>query len=69
LSDATASAGSSLSENNFGVQVFGGSEFTIAGVPRFALSTDLGYRWPRTSFAGVDFGGPSLSVSGHWYVK
>ena len=69
LSDATASAGSSLSENNVGVQVFGGSEFTFAAVPRFALSADLGYRWPRTSFAGVDFGGPSLSVSGHWYVK
>jgi Bacterial SH3 domain len=69
LSGLTPGSAPLLSENNVGVQVFGGSEFTFAGVPRFALSADVGYRWPRTSFAGVDFGGPSLSVSGHWYVK
>jgi len=69
LSGLTPDSEPLLSGNEVGVQVFGGSEFTFAGVPRFALSADVGYRWPRTSFAGVDFGGPSLSVSGHWYVK
>jgi hypothetical protein len=69
LSGLTPGAEPLLWEDKVGVQVFGGSEFTFAGVPRFALSADVGYRWPRTTFAGVDFGGPSLSVSGHWYVK
>jgi hypothetical protein len=69
LSQATSVAGSSVSENQFGLQAFGGGEMTFAGVPKFALSVDLGYHWVRTSFAGVDLGGPGVSVSGHWYVK
>jgi hypothetical protein len=69
LSHATPGAGSSVSENKFGLQAFGGGELTFAGVPKFALSVDLGYHWVRTSFAGVDLGGPGVSVSGHWYVK
>jgi len=69
LSNAIPGAGPSVSENTFGLQAFGGGELTFAGVPRFALSVDLGYHWVRTSFAGVDLGGPGVSVSGHWYVK
>ena len=69
LSTATPGAGPSVSENQFGLQAFGGGELTFAGVPRFALSVDLGYHWVRTSFAGVDLGGPGVSVSGHWYMK
>jgi hypothetical protein len=42
---------------------------TFAGLSRFPLSVDLGYHWVRPSFAGVDLGGPGVSVSGHWYVK
>ena len=69
LSSAVPGAGPSVSENTFGLQAFGGGELTFAGVPRFALSVDLGYHWVRTSFPGVDFGGPGVTVSGHWYVK
>ena len=69
LSNAIPGAGPSVSENKLGLQAFGGGEFTFAGMPRFALSVDLGYHWVRTSFAGVDLGGPGVSVSGHWYVK
>jgi hypothetical protein len=69
LSTATPGAGPSVSENQFGLQAFGGGELTFASVPRFALSVDLGYHWVRTSFAGVDLGGPGVSVSGHWYLK
>jgi hypothetical protein len=58
-----------VSRNTFGLQAFGGGELTFAGVPRFALSVDLGYHWVRTPFAGVDLGGPGVSVSGHWYLK
>jgi hypothetical protein len=61
--------GLSMSENTFGLQAFGGGELTFAGVPRFALSVDLGYHWVRTGFAGLNLGGPGVSVSGHWYVK
>jgi hypothetical protein len=69
LITATPGAGPAVSENRFGLQAFGGGELTFPSVPRFALSVDLGYHWVRTSFAGVDLGGPGLSVSGHWYVK
>lgn len=69
LSSTIEGAGPSVSENTFGLQAFGGGELTFAGVPRFALSVDLGYHWVRTSFAGLNLGGPGVSVSGHWYVK
>jgi len=69
LSSTIQGAGPSVSENTFGLQAFGGGELTFAGVPRFALSVDLGYHWVRTPFAGLNLGGPGVSVSGHWYVK
>jgi SH3 domain-containing protein len=69
LSTTTPGAGPSMSENQFGLQAFGGGELTFPSVAQFALSVDLGYHWVRTSFAGVDLGGPGVSVSGHWYVK
>jgi hypothetical protein len=59
----------SVSENRWGLQTFGGGELTFANVPQFALSADVGYHWARTPFAGMDLGGLGLSVSGHWYVK
>lgn len=69
FSDPIPSAEPSVSESKFGFQLFGGGEFTFASIPRFALSADLGYHWPRASFAGVYLGGLGVSVSGHWYVK
>ena len=68
LGSVTPGVGS-VSEGKRGLQVFGGSELTFAGVPQFALSVDLRYRWAQSSFAGADFGGPGAAVSGHWYVK
>ena len=61
----------SLSENALGVQTFGGAEFALATAPRFALSTDLSYRWARSELPlpGYDLGGLALSISGHWYLK
>jgi len=56
-------------ESKAGFQVFAGGEFTFAAVPRFALSAEVGHRWIKTSFTDVNFGGRSLSLSGHWYVK
>ena len=69
LSHAIPGAGSSESEQTFGLQAFGGGELTFAAVPRFALSVDLGYHWVRTAFGSADLGGPAVSLSGHWYVK
>ena len=69
LKDTTPGATSSASENKVGFQVFGGGELTFAGLPRFAVSLDLGYHHAPTSFAGVDFGGIGASVAGHLYVK
>ena len=68
-SSGISTAGDSLSDSRLGRQVFGGAEVAIAGVPRFTLSADFGYRWSQTPFDGFALGGRSLSVSGHWYVK
>jgi hypothetical protein len=69
LNGTTPGAEPSMSEDRFGLQIFGGGELTFAGAPRFALSADIGYQWARTTFADVNLGGPTVSVSGHWYVK
>ena len=58
-----------VSDDRFGLQAFGGGEVTFAGVPRFVLNADLGYRWSRTPFAGLDFNGLGVAVSGHLYVR
>jgi opacity protein-like surface antigen len=57
------------SQRKSGLRVLGGGEMTFSSAPRFALSADAGYEWPRAPFAGVDAGGPVFSVSAHWYVK
>lgn len=59
----------SRSDTGFGVQAFGGGEFTFSSVPRFALSADLSYHWLRTPVTGFELDGLGVSVSGHWYVK
>jgi hypothetical protein len=66
---AVAGATTPVSENDLGLQGFGGAEFTFAGMPKFALSADLSYRWSRTPVVGYDMGGIGLAVSGHWYIK
>jgi Bacterial SH3 domain len=58
-----------LSETRIGFQVFGGGEITLASLPRFALSADIGYRSQPTSFSTVDSSGVGLVVSGHWYWR
>jgi uncharacterized protein YraI len=63
--------GSSVSESTVGLKPFGGAEVTFASMPRFAVSVDFGYEWAETpgTFTGFDIGGPSVAISGHWYVK
>jgi Bacterial SH3 domain len=58
-----------LQDNTIGLRTFGGAELTFAGVPRFAVSADLGYLWAETPFPGFELGGLGFSISGHWYVK
>ena len=59
----------SVSDNGIGFRVFGGSELTFGGVPRFGLSAELGYRRFQTSFAGFEENPLSVSIAGHWYLK
>jgi hypothetical protein len=60
----------SLSETRFGTQIFGGAEFSLASVPRFSISADLGYSWlPEPTLPGFNVGGLGVSLSGHWYVR
>lgn len=69
LSGGTSGLEDSATDKGLGFQAFGGGEATFSGVPRFALSADIGYRWSRTSFAGFEPGKIGVSLSGHWYVK
>jgi hypothetical protein len=69
LSSTTPGAAPSISQNDTALQVFGGSELTLAGAPRFAMSIDLAYRWGARELGGVDLGRLGLSVAGRWYLK
>lgn len=69
LKDAGTNAVEIASESKSGPRVLGGGEMTFSSMPSLALSADVGYEWPRSSFAGVDAGGPVFSISARWYVK
>lgn len=56
-------------ETGLGYEAFGGAEATLASIPQFALSVDMGYRWSRPSFNGFEPRKIGFSFSGHWYVK
>jgi len=58
-----------VSDNGVGFRVFGGSELTFAGAPRFGLSAELGYRRFATPFSGFEADRLSASIAGHWYIK
>jgi hypothetical protein len=52
-----------------GYETFGGVEVTLAAMPQFALSADMGYRWRRPSLGDFTPQQTAFSLSGHWYVK
>jgi hypothetical protein len=58
-----------ISESGMGFRIYGGSEFTFAGMPQLGLSADLGYRHLPAPFAGFIADPLSLSIAGHWYIK
>jgi hypothetical protein len=68
LNDA-ASLTNGITDSGMDLRAFGGGEITLSTMPRFALSADLAYRRPRTSFVGFDTPTFNLSLSGHWYIK
>lgn len=68
-STMTPFGGLPVSDSGAGFQAFGGGELTVSSLPQFAVSTEMGYHWFETPFAGLPLGGLSVSVSGHWYIK
>jgi hypothetical protein len=58
-----------VSDNSIGYRVFGGSELTFAGLPRFGVSAELGYRRFSTPFPAFEADRFSVSIAGHWYIK
>jgi hypothetical protein len=62
-------AAESTTDNGTGFRVFGGSELTFAGAPRFGLSAEVGYRRFPTLFPGFDTDRLSLGIAGHWYLR
>jgi hypothetical protein len=56
-------------ETGIGYEVLGGVESTIAAMPQFALSAEMGYRWARPSLGGFMPRQFAFSLSGHWYVR
>jgi hypothetical protein len=57
------------SASTLGARLFLGGEFSLASVPQFALSADVGYYKLPDPFVGFEPGGLGFSISGHWYVK
>jgi hypothetical protein len=66
---AAATPELTVSETKFSFQTFGGGEFTLPAMPRFAFSVDAGYDWSETPYEGYDAGGFAFSLSGRWYFK
>jgi outer membrane protein W len=66
---ALPGTGVSLSDSNWGLQTFGGGEFTFPAAPRLGVSADVGYQWVDPIFPGFEPDGFIFSISGHWYVK
>jgi hypothetical protein len=62
-------AAESTADNGMGFRVFGGSELTFAGAPRFGLSAEIGYRRFPALFPGFDTDRLSLGIAGHWYLR
>jgi uncharacterized protein YraI len=58
-----------VSDNSIGYRVFGGSELTFAGLPRFGVSAELGYRRFSTPFPAFEADRFTVSIAGHWYIK
>jgi hypothetical protein len=69
LSGPATLVDTSASSSTTGFRVFGGSEVTFAGAPRFALSVDFGYRRFANSLPDFEADRFGASLSGHWYVK
>jgi hypothetical protein len=59
----------SSTDTSIGYRAFGGAEFTLPAVARFAISTDVGYRWFETPYPGFEHQGWGFTFSAHWYVK
>jgi hypothetical protein len=56
-------------ETGVGYEAFGGVEATLASMPQFGISADVGYRWSRPNLSGFQPQEIGFSLSGHWYVK
>jgi hypothetical protein len=62
-------SGVAMSDTRMAAQFFGGTELTLAAVPRLGLSADVGYQWYRSPFVGYTLDGMMMTVSAHWYFK
>ena len=58
-----------VTDTNKAWRAFGGAEFTFASMPRFGVSTDVGYRRSDATFEGFSTDRLSLAVAGHWYIR
>ena len=65
----TTATALSSSQTDLGFQSFGGGEVTFAAAPWIAISAEVGYNWADEPFPGFELGGPSFSLSAHWYIK
>jgi hypothetical protein len=59
----------SMSDARLAAQLFGGTEATLAAVPRLGLSADVGYQWYQNQFAGYSLKGMTISATAHWYLR
>lgn len=62
-------SGVAMSDTRMAAQFFGGTELTLAAVPRLGLSADVGYQWYQSPFVGYTLDGMMMTVSAHWYFR
>lgn len=69
LKVSASDTASQASDNGVGYRLFGGSELTFAGMQRFGLSVEFGYRHAPAPFQGFEADKVSGALVGHWYVR
>ena len=62
-------SGVATSDTRMAAQFFGGTELTLAAMPRLGLSADVGYQWYQSPFVGYTLDGMMMTVSAHWYFR
>lgn len=59
----------SASSSDLGFRGFGGVELFFRSMPRFSVTSDIGYYSVGAPFTGISIGGLAIGVGANWYLN